>query len=360
MLLSNLTDYSSKNKLVINIDKTKAMIFNKSGRFIRASYNINDAYIYTTKSYKYLGLIFTPSGEINTALNDLKDRALRAFYKLKLKLGHLFRQDLTTTIALFNALIKPILIYASDFWGCLKLPKNNPIENVQMRFYKEILGVQRQTCNIGVLFELGEIPITIYARKNCINNYFRIKTLKRVNNLTAATLRSTESQPLGWYVTNEDFLRGIGIGISENRLCPKAFIRMKDIFYQESFSFINREDSKLRTYGKVKTNIGIEKYLLSNLKIDERTCITKLRLSNHDLMIEKGRHQNIHKSQRFCPFCPNQIETEEHFLLQRRQYTVFRNDLFLKITDLFRVGVKGRSAQLGHLLGHLLGYLIIC
>jgi len=110
---------------------------------------------------------------------------------------------------------------------------------------------------------------------------------------------------------------------------------MKDIFYQESFSFINREDSKLRTYGKVKRNIGIEKYLLSNLKIDERTCITKLRLSNHDLMIEKGRHQNIHKTQRFCPFCPDQIETEEHFLLQCREYTYFRNELFLKITDLF-------------------------
>ena len=335
-MLSNLTDYSSNNQLVINIDKTKAMIFNKSGRFIRASYNIKNAHIYTTKSYKYLGLIFTPSGKINTALNDLKDRALRAFYKLKLKLGHLFRNDLTTTISLFNALIKPILLYASDFWGCLKLPKNNPIENVQMRFYKEILGVQRQTCNIGVLFELGEIPITIYARKNCINNYFRIKTLKRVNNLTAAALRSTESQPHDWYVINEDLLRGIGIGISKNRsLCLNAFIRMKDIFHQEAFTFINRDDSKLRTYGKVKTSIGIEKYLLSNLKVDERTYITKLRLSNHDLMIEKGRHQNIHKSQRFCPFCPNQIETEQHFLLQCRPYAVFRNDLFLEITNLF-------------------------
>ena len=333
-MLSNLSDYSSENRLAINIEKTKAMIFNKSGRFIRASYNINGSHIYTTKSYKYLGLIFTPSGEINTALNDLKDRALRAFYKLKLKLGNLFRKDLTTTLSLFNALIKPILLYASDFWGCLKMPRNNPIENVQLRIYKEILGVQRQTCNIGVLLELGEIPITIYAQKNCINNYFRIKTLKQVNNITAAVLKSSELQPLGWYVITECVLQGIGIGISENRLCRNAFIRMKDIFHQEAFALINRDSSKLRTYSKVKTNIGIEKYLLSNLEIEERTIITKLRLSNHDLMIEKGRHQNIHKTRRFCPFCPNQIETEEHFVLQCHQYAIFRNNLYVQIANL--------------------------
>ena len=127
----------------------------------------------------------------------------------------------------------------------------------------------------------------------------------------------------------------MGIGISKNSsLGRNAFIRMKDIFHQETFTLINKDSSKLRTYSKVKTDIGIEKYLLSNLEIDERTSITKLRLSNHDLMIEKGRHQNIHKSHRFCPFCPNQIETEEHFLLQCQQYAVFRNELFFKITNL--------------------------
>ena len=37
-------------------------------------------------SYKYLGSVGTPSGEINTELKDLKDRALRAYYKLKNKI----------------------------------------------------------------------------------------------------------------------------------------------------------------------------------------------------------------------------------------------------------------------------------
>ena len=94
----------------------------------------------------------------------------------------LFKLDVNITLHLFDSLIKPILLYGSDFWGCLKLPKNNPIENLQMAFCKELIGVQKQTSNLGVLIELRRIPLTIYAKKNCITNWERIaiKTNKTV------------------------------------------------------------------------------------------------------------------------------------------------------------------------------------
>ena len=40
---------------------------------------------------------------------------------------------------------------------------------------KHILGVQKQTTNIGVLLELGRIPMHIYAAKLAIKNWERIK-----------------------------------------------------------------------------------------------------------------------------------------------------------------------------------------
>ena len=52
-------------------------------------------------------------------------------------------------------MVKTILIYASDFWGCLKLPKNNPIERLHNMFCKQLLGVQKQTNTVGILLELG-------------------------------------------------------------------------------------------------------------------------------------------------------------------------------------------------------------
>ena len=90
---------------------------------------------------------------------------MRSFYAIKGKIGTLFKVDVNITLYLFDSLIKPILLYGSDFWGCLKLPKNNPIENLQMAFCKELIGVQKQTSNLGVLIELGRIPLTIYCPK---------------------------------------------------------------------------------------------------------------------------------------------------------------------------------------------------
>ena len=182
-MLDNLALYARKNGMEINTDKRKIMIFNKTGKFFRRTFNFYNKNIFTTNSYKYLGFIVIPSGEITSGLKDLKDRALRAYFKLKSSMGHYFRLYPEVTITLFDALIKPILLYASDFWGCLKMPTNNPIENTHMRFCKDLLDVQRQTTNIGVLLDLGRVPIMLYGRKNCIKNWCRIHVLGRANDL---------------------------------------------------------------------------------------------------------------------------------------------------------------------------------
>ena len=46
----------------------------------------------TTGEYKYLGCKVTPSTEINSGLKDLKDRAVKAFMKLKNKTRAIFQQ----------------------------------------------------------------------------------------------------------------------------------------------------------------------------------------------------------------------------------------------------------------------------
>ena len=75
------------------------------------------------RCYKYLGFLLTPSGEINSGFKDLRDRALKAYMGLKNSLETSFNQDIKTTLTLIDMMIKPILLYNSDFWGCLNLPK---------------------------------------------------------------------------------------------------------------------------------------------------------------------------------------------------------------------------------------------
>ena len=78
----------------------------------------------------------------------------------------------------------------------------------------------------------------------------------------------------------------------------------------------------------LKTQIGYENYLSQIENIQHRTALTKLRLSNHCLEIEKGRHKRMDKNFRFCPFCPNSIENEEHFMIQCQPYRALREKLF--------------------------------
>ena len=114
-MLKILEEYCNENEISINTKKTKCMIFNKTGRTMRRPFYLNGIQLECVRSYKYLGFVLTPSGEILTGLQDLRDRAFKAYMKLKYELGSSFNQDILTTLSLIDSLIKPILLYASDF-----------------------------------------------------------------------------------------------------------------------------------------------------------------------------------------------------------------------------------------------------
>ena len=336
-MLKTLEVYSNENKLKINTDKTKIMIFNKTGRLIRRAFHINDTRIENARTYKYLGFVLTPSGEINSGLHDLRDRGLKAFMKLKKNLGTAFDQDIMTTLTLIDAMIKPILLFNSDFWGCMKLPKNNPIENLHMLMCKQLLGVHKSTTNIGVLLELGRIPLEIHAIKLAVKNWERIKK-SQANGLVLASYRDATGENLLWIESIRNTLETNGmlnfyINAYDNKpyfINKRIFQTLSDVFHQNAFETIKEVKSKLRTYAIFKKIIGPETYVFNIRNPKIRKQISKFRLSNHTLMIEVGRHKNIPKEIRFCPFCPNSIETEIHFLFHCPVYSSMR-EIFLKI-----------------------------
>ena len=106
VLLNDLHKYSEENHLKINTDKTKCMIFNTTGRLMHRDFFLGDSKLKNVRSYKYLGLIFTPSGEIKSALDDLRSRALKAYMLLKNKLGAHFKDHISDSMHLFDALVK--------------------------------------------------------------------------------------------------------------------------------------------------------------------------------------------------------------------------------------------------------------
>ena len=313
-LIDTVSTYCHENKLTINIKKTKCLTFNKTGRLLRHTFLLNGVKLENVREYKYLGFKFTPSGEISTGLHDLRDRALKAYYAIKNKLGESFRRNVMTSLSLFDSLISPILLYTSDFWGTRKLPSNNPIDNLQMRIFKEVLGVSKQSTNIGVLLELGRFPLNINARKLGIKNWERIRR-GNANSILSASYNDSMATNLPWTQGIKGHLEGNGLlslFINEypeehSFVYKKLHRTMTDQFHQNALSYIRSPDSKLRTYAIVKTYIGTERYLTDLKNTDLRIKYTKFSLPNHNLMIKKGRYTGLKKEERTCPFCPGII-----------------------------------------------------
>lgn len=338
-LLKTLEQYCLDNEIEINTKKTNCMIFNKTGRLMRRAFYLNSTALECVRSYKYLGFKITPSGEITTGLKDLRDRALKAFFKLKRDLGTDFNSNIKTSLFLIDALVKPILLYASDFWGCFKLDKSNPIDNFGMMMYKNILGVRKQTVNIGVLLELGRVPMHFESVKLATKNWERIRYGK-ANTLLRDSFDDSMQNKFAWTESVRLQLSKCGMlnfFLNHQDKAPfvfkKLYQRLCDMFYQQSFSEIKQDTSKLRTYGLLKGEMGLENYLLTVRNIDVRRAVTKLRLSDHDLMIEKGRYSKTTKDQRFCPNCPNIVEDEFHFLFSCKIFSELRARLLIPTFD---------------------------
>ena len=110
-------------------------------------------------------------------------------------------------------------------------------------------------------------------------------------------------------------------------------------FHEDTFQAIADPDSKLRTYALIKTETGCEKYLEEIKNIATRQALTKFRLSNNLLNIEKLRHTTpkTPKEEIFCPFCPTVVEDEVHFLVGCPIYVYPREEMILHKTPLFNL-----------------------
>ena len=78
------------------------------------------------------------------------------------------------------------------------------------------------------------------------------------------------------------------------------------------------KDSKFDFLSKVKRTFEYEPYLDSLADKKLQSMVTKLRLSNHCLEIETGRHckrdSHVERADRICRLCKTEVEDEIHFL----------------------------------------------
>ena len=122
---------------------------------------------------------------------------------------------------LFEALVKPILVYNSDVWGSeipyslqkhitvgkiqnyeekyIKYINECPFEKVHLKFCKMVLGVRRQTSNIATRSEIGRFPLIIEIYVSIIKYWLRINKLPQDRLVVDALNANLNMQKEGLY-----------------------------------------------------------------------------------------------------------------------------------------------------------------
>ena len=98
----------------------------------------------------------------------------------------------------------------------------------------------------------------------------------------------------------------------------------------------NINHNKLRTYSTLKNNFGLEPYLGLVQNRSQRIHLTRLRISAHNLNIERGRYKGLALEQRVCKYCPSEINIDDelHFLTKCKTFLTSRNCLYGKFSSI--------------------------
>ena len=116
--LDALDRFSVRKRLEISVKKSKTMVFNKSGRFIKKYFNLNGKLLEPVQDFCYLGFEVKASGITSHAMNTLYDKANKAMRPLMISIAR-FNIPVRKAIHLFHTFIAPIALYNCENWMVL-------------------------------------------------------------------------------------------------------------------------------------------------------------------------------------------------------------------------------------------------
>ena len=336
--IDSLWNYCTKWGLTVNTNKTKIVVFRKGGKLkAKEKWNYGGIKIDTLSSFKYLGCSISVKGSFNKCIEDLATSARRALFCLKKCVSNYPDMSPKLQIQLFNTMILPILSYGSEIWG---QNKAIALDVVHMSFLKSILRVKTSTPNCFVYGELGVYPLFIDRHVKMIKYWLKVITVgMSTDNIVGKVYKELFYQSIEkphvvtWCTQIRDLLESCGFGyvwLNQSVYNHKEFVsmftqRVTDMYLQEWKVNVS-STSKNRLYQYIKTEFKYESYLNLESSIF-RISISRIRLSSHLFLIERGRwgKKRIQIDKRKCTLC-NVTEDEFHCLLKCPRFNNERNN----------------------------------
>ena len=170
--LNKLSEFCHETKISVNLNKTEIMVFRNGGPLkMSEKWYLDGLRVRTTSVYKYMGLLLTPKLSWSASKYKLASQAKKAISSIKsyqYKFGYFLHNEY---FKLFDAMVLPILTFGAELWG---YEYSDIIENVQLKFCREFLGVNHSVNNCIVLYECGRLPLCVIYKTKVVKYWCKL------------------------------------------------------------------------------------------------------------------------------------------------------------------------------------------
>ena len=285
--------------MVINIANTKFMVIN-GNQEDRQPIVDDDLCVQNCDSYTYLGAVFTQDGSPSTSVKEHMAAKRSHTMKFVSFLGGNCDFPFWVKWKVMDSALLSAILYGCEGWilNSAVVAQKNYLEIV-----KALLGVRTSTPNDTCLIELGLPSVT--ARVKAAQQKFIRKLIQERQRLTDDPFMAVWNLCSKANTKGARYLRDI--------MSHADHIKLD--FESRRQKILNSTRTKSLTYVNLNPELSVHgMYRDADPLIPEhqRLATTRLRLSSHNLSIEKGRWSRIPRELRLCS-CGS-IQCEEHVI----------------------------------------------
>ena len=341
-MLDRVHEWCYKWRISVNQKKTKVMHFRpKTVNCTQTIFTIGDINISCAENYRYLGIWLNEHLDFSVAINELAKSASRALGALCTKYFDAGGFSYEVFTKLYESLVQPITLYGSAIWGLYEQKRLNTIQNKACKFF---LGLRRNSSNTAARGDMGwtsnvtKQRLEVYRYLNRLHNMPHHRLPYSVHVWSRCRGQSWENNvfKLAKRLNIFDYINEQHIDLQHLR--RRLFQIDESQWFGELWNDRgNPNGNKLRTYRLVKKDLKPEPHVIcQNLPRNIRKYLSLLRCGSLQLNIENLRYSRplVPLCDRVCPFCPNKVESEIHFLMECTMYNDIRYNIMSEMEDI--------------------------
>ncbi|XP_015115564.1 uncharacterized protein LOC107040136 [Diachasma alloeum] len=246
-MLNTAEKYFRSNRLEINVNKTKIMVFNRGGRKKKGEkWEIYGREVEVVSRFKYLGFWFSAKNAYGEHIRKMAGkgvRAVNAAWGVATRAG---LRSLKSRLYVLNTLGKSGALYGTEIWGLSKRPE---MESVHGRVVKMGMGVTRNTPDYLWRAESGTKSLIFETRRRALHFLGGVSKLEKDRMVRVALkeeLRALgNSNPTAWGKEVRDALRDWG-GEEFLGILGEGTLESKD-FREKVGDYLERGEEKVRS-----------------------------------------------------------------------------------------------------------------